>query len=505
MSETFGKSRIPWLLALAAIVLQGLAVAQVALAATFNIPDGDTVALINAIDAANANSEADTIHLAQDGTYILTAEVDVELGLPLVTSTIRVEGHGAILKRSGADGTPRFRFLGVMTDGRLTLNNMTLRNGLATVGGAIGVAGELTLNDCEIRDNDGGVAGGGILNTETGATTLNDSRLSSNSASSGGGIFNQGGRVTLTGSRLSDNTASSGGGIWNLGGGTVKLMNSTMSGNSADFGGGIWNHGGVGDAGEGGTVILINSTLSGSTADVGGGIWNHSSVYDTATGGTVILTNSTLSGNTADAGAGIWNWRGGFTGSRRGKVILISSTISDNHAEQGGGIYADVASEGEDGSVFLKNTVIAGNTAAFGPDCAEADFTSLGYNLIGNLADCSLVAYSGDQLGVDPQLGPLQMNGGPTETHLQATGSPVVNAANPAGCTDYGGNRLWTDQRGVPRASGLCDIGAVELSGSFPIPFVIEIIVGKRFIAGIIIIIIIGSIPFWMGWRRRAP
>ena len=61
-------------------------------------------------------------------------------------------------------------------------------------------------------------------------------------------------------------------------------------------------------------------------------------------------------------------------------------------------------------------------------------------------------------------------------------GSPVINAANPAGCTDDNGHRLFTDQRGVPRGSSRCDIGAVEAARLSPLPYLIEIIFGKRFI-----------------------
>src|SRR5262249_46297610 len=61
------------------------------------------------------------------------------------------------------------------------------------------------------------------------------------------------------------------------------------------------------------------------------------------------------------------------------------------------------------------------------------------------------------------KLGPLQVNGGGTETHVPADDSPVVDAgSNPAGLT--------TDQRGVAFArvvGGAPDIGAVEVQHSF--------------------------------------
>jgi len=63
-------------------------------------------------------------------------------------------------------------------------------------------------------------------------------------------------------------------------------------------------------------------------------------------------------------------------------------------------------------------------------------------------------------------LGPLQNNGGPTQTQALLPGSPAVDAGNPNGCTDGSGNLLKTDQRGAPRPdpedTGGCDIGAFE-------------------------------------------
>ena len=64
----------------------------------------------------------------------------------------------------------------------------------------------------------------------------------------------------------------------------------------------------------------------------------------------------------------------------------------------------------------------------------------------------------GDLIGVNPLLGPLQFNGGPTETQALLEGSPAIEAGENAGCPA-------TDQRGVARPQppgGRCDIGAFE-------------------------------------------
>ncbi|MCW5775740.1 MAG: hypothetical protein KIS87_04760 [Phycisphaeraceae bacterium] len=64
----------------------------------FFIDDGDVPALIAAIEAATANGEADTIHLAADGTYTLTAPYSGLTGLPSITTEIAINGNGAAIQ-----------------------------------------------------------------------------------------------------------------------------------------------------------------------------------------------------------------------------------------------------------------------------------------------------------------------------------------------------------------------------------------------------------------------
>jgi hypothetical protein len=85
---------------------------------------------------------------------------------------------------------------------------------------------------------------------------------------------------------------------------------------------------------------------------------------------------------------------------------------------------------------------------------------------VANVSGCNIVGdATGNLLGVDPLLGPLQNNGGPTLTHALLGGSPAIAAGNPGGCRDQNGNLLTTDQRGFARpaaGSPFCDIGAYE-------------------------------------------
>ena len=106
-------------------------------------------------------------------------------------------------------------------------------------------------------------------------------------------------------------------------------------------------------------------------------------------------------------------------------------------------------------------TIVAGNTAPPGPD-VDGPVNSGGYNLIGNGSGSSGFSGTGDQVGtetapIDPLLGPLTDNGGPTQTHALLFGSPAVDVIPTGDCA------VATDQRGIarPRGSG-CDIGAFE-------------------------------------------
>jgi hypothetical protein len=147
-------------------------------------------------------------------------------------------------------------------------------------------------------------------------------------------------------------------------------------------------------------------------------------------------------------------------------VILLQVTITDNNAHQGGGILLVPG-----GGAGTRNSIIAGNRvdpAGAGPD-VFGTFTSGGHNLIGDASGSiwHINGALGDMLGtdanpIDPRLGTLQNNGGPTQTHALLDGSPAI---------DHGDNTDTpaTDQRGAPRArdgdgngSRVVDIGAFE-------------------------------------------
>ena len=135
---------------------------------------------------------------------------------------------------------------------------------------------------------------------------------------------------------------------------------------------------------------------------------------------------------------------------------------------------------GETAIVDIQNSILAKNSAALGgPDCFMASafgsvISSGGHNILGDASGCDFQSSTGDQIGdagnpIDPLIGPLADNGGPTETHALLAGSPAVDAIPVADCTyDDDGDPgtpevpLTEDQRGVANADR--DHGTQEIS-----------------------------------------
>jgi CSLREA domain-containing protein len=378
-----------------------------------------------AVDACAAGSGADVV-MVPAGTYTLTlvgpgedagatGDLDVTASADIVGSPA-----GAIIDGNGAD-----RVLDIDP---------------AHAGGVV-----VTFTAITVRNGGGVAQGGGIRNA--GTLTLTSSRVTANTASGDAGAV------------------ADGGGIENVG--SLQLMASTVDGNQAlvsptgagGFGGGIHS--------DGGPLVVTDSTIRDNGATLtsrgpqqvaGGGIDCGSSV--------LTLSRSTVSGNMAlgapPAAPGLGGGIAGCTGS------IVNGTISGNH----GTIGDQIAMAG--GTLAFSNSTIDFNIAAGSGDtlifrnsivggCFDIDgFTTVAddYNL--DVVDACKMSGT-DLRGVDPLLGPLADNGGPTQTRMPQPGSPVSDAGNPAapGSGDLACEA--TDQRGVTRPVGpRCDVGAFE-------------------------------------------
>jgi CSLREA domain-containing protein len=308
--------------------------------------------------------------------------------------------------------------------------------------------------------------GGGIWNHQglnyQGNLTLVNTTVRENSGMGGGGILNWGDLVvshsTITRNAATDaNSLSGGGGIQNaLSAATALISHSTISGNTVassanhdEGGAGIWNVG---------LLTIESSTISGNVSDGhGGGVFLNA---DLSAGGIATITNSTISGNSAGvSGGGIYIF-GDNVGA--GRFRLINSTMAGNSAgtEGGGFKYAAAVTLDILNSIFALNAAPTAPDFAAGPPPGGTHFTRFNLLGIGNGSEINN-GVDGNQVGtntapLDPRLGALANNGGPTKTHALRPGSPALDAASTADCPS-------TDQRGVVRPQGsVCDIGSYE-------------------------------------------
>jgi uncharacterized repeat protein (TIGR01451 family)/CSLREA domain-containing protein len=420
-------------------------------AVSFNIPPGDSAALVTAVrmaDNERCYPGADTIRLAANSTYTLTASYGNLFtdALPNVDTDITIEGEGATIQRSGVVGTGSFRLLTVNNGGSLTLRRLTLRGFRNNWGGTvIANRGTVAIVGSTITDNvntDTATAGGALANLISGARmTITDSVLSNNTGFNGGALVNgTGGTLELNNTTLSSNSAMNlGGAIYNWG--VLNITGSALTSLSANTangsGGAIYN-------GWNGKVTLVDSTLTASQAGAGGAIYND--------GGVVNITNSTFSNNRSTFTPG------SVIATLDGTVSIINSTLAGNTTPSGT-LYVMRA-----GVLRLKNTILAN---APNLNCAVGSaIISDGYNMADDESCSSYLTQPTDQNNVNPLLGSFQNNGGLTKTYSLKPGSAAKDAVPLAQCAN-----LNRDQRGIARPQGsACDIGAYEAQTSIGAP-----------------------------------
>ncbi|MEZ4863805.1 MAG: choice-of-anchor Q domain-containing protein [Caldilineaceae bacterium] len=432
------------------------------------------------------------IFLVQEGVSLTVRNLTLTRGMGSSGPGGAIWNFGTLLiqhstlKENGTDTVLAGGALANETTGTMTIENSLIESNSAADGAAIYTRGiALTISDSTLRNNfvrndGGGFYGGGAILQETtpdGLITIRNSTLDTNlsnpAGSVGGAIALLSGQLTIENSTLTNNYGYGGGGaLYTAQGTTIAIHHSQLNNNqtlAADGesnyqGGAIFNQGvlsidestisgnqatdgaGIFSGGEGSSLTLSRSTVSGNVATGGGG---GLLLFP----GTNMLENSTISGNQAAIGGGI---RSGITAGA-GTAALNQVTLYGNSATTNGdNLYVDDDSE----PVAVRQSMLAG--AVTSASCyAGVALASEGYNLADD-ESCGLAGV-GDQQNVDPQLGGLVDNGGPTYTHLPAAGSPAVDAAL--------GDCPATDQRGITRPQeAACDIGAVEVVVDAPTP-----------------------------------
>jgi hypothetical protein len=435
------------------------------------------IAVLNTNDSG-PGSLRQVIAMAGPGstvTFLVSGIITLTSGELLITNDLTIPGPGAA--NLAISGNHASRVFGIGSNALVSISGLTIRDGHAADGyrgyngfdggnggngGGIYNQGALNLSACALTDSSAGNggsggggspfggkggaggAGGGIYNANIFRATA--CTFSGNQAGLGGHGGSASGTDSHYGLGGAGGNGGNGGGLYNLG--TMSLTNCTLSANGSGSGGvgGLTHNEGT-------------SSGNGGPGGAGGGIFNS---------GGFALVACTLSANSAGFG--------GESGSRAGGPFVAPGGFGGSGGS-GGGIFNAATNP----SAELLDTLVASNsrgsggssvqhglgTAGAGPDLA-GPFTSLGYNLIGQ-ADGSTGFTNGvnaDLAGaitspLDPQLGPLANNGGPTLTMALLHGSPALEVGDDALLgPPY---NLTTDQRGFPRNTGAhVDIGAFQ-------------------------------------------
>lgn len=366
---------------------------------------------------------------------------------------------------------------GIYSLGSLTVVSSTFSGNVAkSSGGAIFAIGPLEITSSHIAGNSG-AWGGGVEFSMSGSFNasmrIDTSTIENNGASRGGGISvfigpgsSLGNRsVVVVDSVISGNMAEGrGGGIYVRGGASADIAvygNKITDNQAGGYGGGVYVQS------FGSSTVIARNTVSGNSAFGGGGI-----VARTRSTGTTVIDSNTVSDNVATFRGGgmvVSNLSAGST------TTIVNSTISGNESGvQGGGIQV----EGDGGPVFVRHSTVTGNTTGAAPGYSTLGGGGIHTRVVTTTLDHTIVAGNTDLTGTAHDiagvvnssysligfggnfLGPLAVNGGPTQTHALLTGSPAINTGDP----NFVGPPE-SDQRGFPYqrvSGGRIDIGAFE-------------------------------------------
>jgi hypothetical protein len=459
------------------------------------------ISIRSALEALNANPGTNDMIIVPAGHYLLTTAGGAGQGTAgalVITDSVTIQGAGAVSTLIDAQQLDRVMDIGIPSlNPIVNLQGLTIENGLAPLngpsgpndadgGGILEFTNTLTLLGCLVTNNTAhganatlntaaGAGEGGAIYGAAGTLIIQDTTISNNKALGGlgGGGFagGLGAGGAIVGARVSFN-----------GTGLVKIQSSAITGNLAA--GGDETQGYAGGDGDGGAFF---GSPNFHTHDL-------------------VVSNSTVAGNTASGGRGGGL---GFGGNAQGGGIFINSalitntTIANNQANGGAnnsGVFAPGFGEGgglinDPGLIIFGSTIIAKNSVSGGSggsatgttgtdvfDPTRAAIASLGFNLIGD-DDQPTNEFTGPhdlvgtpQAPIDPLLGPLQNNGGLTDTLALAPNSPAIDQGSNNVGGDINGNKLAFDQRESPyvrtfnlpppNASDGTDIGAFELEAA---------------------------------------
>jgi hypothetical protein len=408
--------------------------------------DGGFDTLRHAVLIANSGDTVDLSGLACSTITLQSGALAVGL------ADLTIVGPGR--DRLTIDGNHVDRVFTHTGTGTLTLRDVRVANGTLSAdkayGGCILTKGNLTLYRAAVSGctalGQSEAVGGGVVSYQN--LIVRSSLLSGNVAAAsvgtadtlgaaGGGAFAVA-QIQVLASVVSGNTVtvpigkSYGGGVVSS---SLTAKYSTFSANGATAEGTSTNYAAAGAAFIGASATILGSTFDHNTADADALLFHGDPGVDSAT-----VVDSTISSNDGRLGIGAL--------SATMPISLLNSTIAFNTS----GPVAPVGAVFSD-AVTAQNSIFADNAPA---DVAAATIGG-GHNIIKIVAMGTTVPM--DTIALDPKLGPLSLNGGPTRTHALLAGSPAIEAG-PATST-YDNDQRGPTYRRVVGAKQ--DIGAYEV------------------------------------------
>ena len=415
-------------------------------------PSHPSAILVDNCNDAGAGSVREAMTTAVDGQLVdasgLTCGVITlatgQIEVPAASVTLLGPGRGSLTLQNGNGAKYTNRIFSHSGTGQLALQGVTLVGGtiagsadsLNAFGGCVYSAGKVSLDQtlvkyCVAETSGTAMASGGAIYAKSGISLLsstisgNESRSNAND-SFGGGVFTRGSLFSKYSTIDHNNAVVSMTGYYGYGGaawvaGDATVLNTTVNGNYADAAAGLDLPGGLATT----TLQIGNVTVTDNTtyhSYFGAGVY---------IGNTATIANSTITGNVEKNPTNVKYGAG--LDIKQGITVDIESTIlSANSLDNGSGFLpSDI--NGRDGTAAITG---ANNL--------------IGYSILPKPADTIVT--------LDPGLGSLATNGGPTATMMPLATSLAVNAGNNANNGKY-------DQRGpgYPRVVGAnADIGAVE-------------------------------------------
>ena len=393
-----------------------------------------------AIQESNALAGDDAIALGS-GDFALTlagtSENAAASGDLDVTASVTLTGAGA--SASFIDGNALDRVLDVAAGAVLRLRDVHLGGGFQAA----------------VSGNEVDISGGGLLVRGGGSAELSDVVIEGNRSRRTGqalAVFGslRGARLRVAHNIGKDSFTAAGGLYIGRSATEIALEDCIFDGNQARHGGAIYADG------EATAITFDRCLLVGNLAQDGGAI--HANLGASRW----LLRNTTISGNSANAG-------GALFGDGAHQLRFEHCTMTANHASgpNGGGAILDVRGSANANfvPVAFVNSIVAGNTQAFGRECNTVfpDVIVSGGGTVRAGGDaCRMVAGSGDIVAADAGLEELADNGGYTRTYALTASSVAVDTGLIGACASV-------DQRNRPRpvdgngdGDARCDIGAFE-------------------------------------------